>query len=65
MAKLTPAERKLLIGIDMVDGGFPFRWLRPQLKPVAERLRTRGLLRKRDPAYAQITAAGRAAVQRS
>lgn len=57
---LSKPEIKLLEMLRSIDGPMPIDWLKPALRSAHSRLRTLGLLYKRDPEFVQLTKLGRA-----
>ncbi len=63
--KLTEAEERIITSAAMVSPGFPYDWLKPQSRRAAQRLRMKGLLRKREFfEHLRLTAAGMEAFKR-
>ena len=44
---MTNSELKVLWSASMISLGFPYRWLKPHLRPIARDLRDRGYLKRR------------------
>lgn len=44
---MTKGEMRVLWSAGLVSPGFPYRWLKPHLRPIARSLRDRGYLRRR------------------
>jgi hypothetical protein len=61
--RLTKAERALLYALHRIEGGaLSVGWLKPSARAMVIRMRTKGLLSKRDRGMARLTQKGRAAL---
>lgn len=66
VVRLTKSERALLIGLcNMQFGKIATGHLKPSMRACANRLRERGLLSKKNKAFAEIVSAGRTALQQT
>lgn len=45
---MTKSEHLVLWSAGLVLPGYPYRWLKPHLRPVARRLRDKGYIRRRN-----------------
>jgi hypothetical protein len=45
---VTKSEMRVLWSAGLVNPGFPYRWLKPHLRPIARSLRDRGYIRRRN-----------------
>jgi len=44
---VTKSELQVLWSAGLVSPGYPYRWLKPHLRPIARSLRDRGYLKRR------------------
>jgi hypothetical protein len=56
---LSKQEIRLLKSLTLIDGPMPVGWLTPEARDAQRRMRTLGLLYKRDPEFVQLTKLGR------
>ncbi len=56
---LSKQEIRLLRSLTQIDGPMPVDWLTPEAREAQQRMRTLGLLYKRDPKFVQLTKLGR------
>ncbi len=59
---LTPAETKLLSALSRVVGSaLPMNWLKPAQRQMVKRMRSKGLISKRNRNWAALTEKGKRA----